>query len=473
MAQISWKVSGYLRVEDFLIPNTILGEDELSGTDVVERPLRGVKVQVKASTHVNGRFSSWGTEVTGDDGYFEITQRKNEKPRKFQVLVELNDSDLSVRSKANVKERLTIYQSRSREDAPDIDLGQYVLRSGDGGNVSISTQWKALTWYICKCVMTTFKNDSTRSAFKRKVRVRVPANTIGGAPWARGIGNDNVYIMQDTFNLVTIIHEIMHVWNYQHNYGITNWIAAVWGDSDTSGNQENPNVAFHEGFAEFAAWELMHLIWGIPKGLPYSRHELMTTRSLSSLSMVEKNWRGVASYLRMMTAYNPAALVVGVAGDLSGEYASETGDTTGCPTGQLVTFFDVLRVFSKGGGWKTEWQVTNKSYGVRRFFRRASDILDTFSDSASQLMLDTIDPAGTVEIGDSCDDLLTDVDQNARRRMRARRAKSATSPSGTRSRTETIWRHPVRAKAGEVCSKKTVRRKTKKKTTRKRLTRRG
>ena len=106
MAQVSWKVSGHLRVEDFLIPNTILDEDDPSGTDVVERPLRGVKVQVKASTLANRGFNSWGTEVTNDDGYFEITQRKNEKPRKFQILVELNDSDLSVRSKANVKERL-------------------------------------------------------------------------------------------------------------------------------------------------------------------------------------------------------------------------------------------------------------------------------------------------------------------------------------------------------------------------------
>ena len=79
---------------------------------------------------------------------------------------------------------------------------------------------------------------------------QIPAS---GEPWARGVLADNVYITPGTYNLVTLVHEVMHLWNYQHNAGVSNWLGAVWGDSDTAGHQEQPNIAFHEGFAEYAA----------------------------------------------------------------------------------------------------------------------------------------------------------------------------------------------------------------------------
>ena len=56
-------------------------------------------------------------------------------------------------------------------------------------------------------------------------------------------------------------------------------------------------------------------------------------------------------------------------------------------------------------GWSKKWEVGNSSYGVRRFFQRASDILDSFSDEARQLMLDVLDPSDTVQMVDRCADL--------------------------------------------------------------------
>jgi hypothetical protein len=440
MAKVEWKIRGTLSVEDFLIPNTTVDVDGWSGSDTVDRPLSGVKVRVKAAIRENGPFTSWGTVRTSPEGDFEITKVKSDKPRWMQIFIQLNDSDLSVRDK-NRYETLAIYQGRHAD--PIVDLGEYVLVGGTGGTVSITTQWKALTWYICKTVIDTLRDQGTGIAFKRKFRVHAPTWSLSGVSWARGLTRDNVYVVQAAFNLVTIIHEVMHIWNYQHNDGTSNWLGAVWGDSDTAGNQENPNIAFHEGFAEYAAWELMHVIWGLPKALPYAR-DWYSRAGHTSLDRVERNWHGVKSCLRMMTAENPSELEVGVAGDLM-MFATPSGGTADCPTGQLVSFFDLLRVFLPGGGWDKEWQVGRNSYGVRRFFRRASDILENFSEGASQLMLDAIDPSGTVQLRDRCEELVEDIDPAARRRMRARRSprrpKTRRRRAGPPETPTPGWRH--------------------------------
>lgn len=445
MAQVDWTVTGTLQVDDFLTPNAVLDDDNGDGTLVEPRSLAGVRVAIKGSLFDNGPYGPFLSGVTDRSGHFQIHARKSDQPRKFVVEIELEDSTLSVREK-NIAESLVVYQSQQKEAGPRINLGTLALAAGRSGLSTVSHQ-KILTWYIIKRVIDTLAENG--QPFKRKIRVRVPVATLFGAPWARGLLADNVYITADTFNLVTLIHEVMHLWNYQHNNGVSNWLGAIWGDADTAGLQEQPNIAFHEGFAEYAAWELAHLIWGLEKGLPYSRHDLSNLRMLTSLDMVERNWKGVVGCLRMLSAENPAELAMGVAGDGTMPYATPTADTTGCPAGQLVTFFDILRVFSpaKSAGWNTEWEVGSGSFGVRRFFRRASDILDGFSDSASQLMLDALDPAGTIEIRDRCTDLMTDVPANARMAIsrRAKSRKKATTRTRPQApRVETRWRHPLK-----------------------------
>jgi hypothetical protein len=444
MAQVNWTVKGRLMVEDFLVPNTRVDVDAPDGTLVESRSLSGVRLKVTASTLANGPYGSFAASVTtGRDGNFEIMARKSEAPRKFRISVELEDDTLSVRE-GNVKETLVVYESTGFEASRTLDLGTRVLRSGTGGNVIRSTHMKLLAWYVCREVIKYL--DGIGHPFRHKFHMHTPASTISGSSWARGIGSDNVYVTPDAFNLVTLVHEPMHLWNYQHNTGNSNWLGAVWGDSDTAGFQEKPNIAFHEGFAEYAAWELMHLIWGLPKALPYSRRNLAVTRSLTTLEMVEGNWKGVVGCLRMLTASNPAQLIVGAASDTaSGTYAVERM-ARNCPSGQLVSFADLLRVFSPGGGWNSDWEVGQGSYGVRRFFRRASDILDTFSDTASQLMLDVLDPSGTTEIRSRCGDLLDTVPPRSRLQI-AQRARN--TPASRRrpaaAGVETRYRHRGRS----------------------------
>jgi hypothetical protein len=442
MAQVDWSITGTLQVEDFLTPNAELDVDWPAGTATVVRPLAGVRVAIKGSLFDNGPYGSFVDGVTDARGHFRLHARKSDQPRKFVVHVELEDSTLSVREQ-NLAETLVVYESLRKEEGPNISVGTIVVQRE---RHTLATHQKALAWYVVKSVIDFLEENG--QGFKRKIRVRVPTSTISGAPWARGLASDNVYITPDTYNLVTLIHEVMHLWNYQHNNGVSNWLGAVWGDADTAGFQEQPNIAFHEGFAEYAAWELMHLIWGLEKGLPYSRNTL-AVRGFTSLTMVERNWKTVMSCLRMLSAENPAELSVGAAGDAMGVYAEPVAVPAACPTGQLVTFVDVLRVFSpaKAAGWNTEWEVGNSSFGARRFFRRASDILDGFSDTASQLMLDAIDPVGTTQVQDRCADLLVDVPARARVAI-ANRARSR-KRTETRRRpqpfiAETGWRHPVR-----------------------------
>ena len=94
----------------------------------------------------------------------------------------------------------------------------------------------------------------------RKIAAIYPAHVITGTSYANGLTR-MIYLHQgqpdDDWQPDTVLHEFMHLWNYDHNHGTINWLGAVCSlrgehpiDLTTHNTQENPNVAFAEGCSE-------------------------------------------------------------------------------------------------------------------------------------------------------------------------------------------------------------------------------
>lgn len=67
-----------------------------------------------------------------------------------------------------------------------------------------------------------------------------------------------VFLSEDSWTFETAVHEIAHAWHYKHKSGnIPNVVTSLIDGWDTHNCQEDTNVAFLEGFAEYFAHEAL------------------------------------------------------------------------------------------------------------------------------------------------------------------------------------------------------------------------
>ncbi len=439
------------------------------------QPLVGVQVRVMASRHL-GVYASWGTTTTDRDGNFTVTKRRNNKLRYFKVQVKFKSPDLEIR---NLKEdtpeeataaaedewerigpgadvgaipapedtagigplaqdtdfmrqtrgaprrqlRLsrkyeipwyTVYASEGRRRGPSVDTGTHTLRPGDyySERELVVRHRQTIAWYVSEKVRDALRARGSWLAFKKKVRVMDPANTPSA--YANGV-NNTVYISERYWGVDTVVHEIMHLWNYQHNHGTSNWLQAIC-DGSTHSEQERPAIAFHEGFAEYAMEDLLHNLWGFQKLRPYSRFVMagIFATKMGSPAILEGSDIGVTGALHLLTTSDIYSLTFGPAstspissGATSAYFPIKrrVRRAARCPDEPNLDLWDVLTAFraSPNDGWDNDWEVGNKDYGVLRFFDRVSDIFPSFDQEAKDLCLELLDASSTVEPRDSCE----------------------------------------------------------------------
>jgi len=403
MTQVTWTITGRLTVE----------ENEVNGSgQLMTRPLANVEIEVSASNF--GAYASWGTVRTDSDGYFMLKETKDQSKRKIKVKARFADSELEINTGAlaNAADFLSpaieVFEHGNEVEGPTINIGTRCFKAGAGGELGDrDNRRRATAWYVCKTLINTFQAKDAYFDFKGKVKVIYPANVVSGLCYANGITR-SVYMhstnAKDLWDVQVLIHEFMHLWNYDHNYGTANWFGAVFcpPDLNTHSQAERRPIAFHEGFADFAAWELLHELWGDEpnstrtKQLPYTRYALVHDLHLDTVDEVEQNDKGVYRALCLLAG---RAIFARRFGDkdtrLSTNPYPEKVDTSGlnCPENPKLTIWDVLKVFqaNPAKGYSTEWQVGNNDYGVRRFVDRASG-LDILDDATKDLLLSLIDP---------------------------------------------------------------------------------
>ncbi|MDN5858476.1 MAG: hypothetical protein L0H84_07620 [Pseudonocardia sp.] len=152
-----------------------------------------------------------------------------------------------------------VLDTPAKVGGPTVDLG---VRDNVG---------RAATWYIVTSVMDRLASRPGLG-FTKSIAVAYPARVGSGSSYANGITR-TAYIQHDVPDaqfVDMVVHEVMQLWNYQHNTGVANWVAAVCFDGDTHGLQEQPAIVIHEGSAEWAKNELMTQLWGRPRVRPTS-----------------------------------------------------------------------------------------------------------------------------------------------------------------------------------------------------------
>jgi hypothetical protein len=373
-----------------------------------------------SGANVGKIYGSWGTVHTDANGKFTLKKEKNKDKRYFKVKVRFRASDnkLDVNtaflSNPLASDWNEVFESADKTDGPNLNIGTKTFRVGASGDLGGDRAKRAAIFYYAKTVMDNLAAKGGGIEFTGPINFAYPAKLPSAASYSNGVTN-TAYILGsdkgDHANADTVLHEMMHLWNYQHNSGITNWLDAVWGDQNTHSFQEEPNIAFHEGFAEWAKNELMTLLWSKSKVKPANRKSLNDFK-LTSLSTLERNDDGVMQGLHLLTTTNIHGWTFGTktnAPSGAGSTGSGRGFSSAVLTdggnhsqSPLVDFHDVLKVFlpNSGKGFPKMWAVGDKDNGLRVFFDRASAILsssDGFTADNKQMLLDLLNVDKTKE----------------------------------------------------------------------------
>lgn len=394
MAKVTWTVSGYLKVD----------EAETTGT-LETRPLANVRVRVSASTA--GIFKSWGEVRTSSRGYFRLTKQKNQEGRRLKVEVRFDDEDLEIGRPILQRNWITVYESPFESRVTNRDLGTITFEERAGGELGDDVHVKHATWwYVVKRFMGRLDAEDPWLEYPHKIHITYPERVVSGSSWAEAITR-TAHIHRsnrdDDGTLPIVLHEIMHLWDYQHNTGTRNWVCAAFGAGGTHGEQEQATIAFGEGFAEYAAWEILSELFRWPRMLPLNR-ACLNERGLTSIARAEKNDDGVTSGLRLLTYPQPYRLEVGTASDDAGDATVVNAVSSACDDAPDLDLWEVLRAFEAAPGtqWDTDWQVGRARYGLRRFLNRMADLNDELTNEWRFLVEDVWDPAGTVEFTTGC-----------------------------------------------------------------------
>ncbi len=426
-----WVISGRLQVR----------ETEIDG-DLHDRDLIGVEVEVSASDlGADGPWTQWGTTRTSRTGEFSLREQNAGKSRFLRVRARLVGSDLEVNESKlddlasfdllDTNWRI-VWKSERQLEGPNVAVGTRRFASGGGWDLGNETfRRQALIWYVLRTTIDRLVAEDSWFAIGHKIAAIYPAHAIGGTSYANGLTR-MIYLHQgkpDThWHPDTVIHEFIHLWNYAHNHGTINWVGAVCSlrgddpvDLTTHNVQENPSVAFAEGFSNWAANALLHELWGLRLARPFNRRHVVRELGLPTLEQVEKSDYGVDGALRLLHCDDGAGWwshLFGTAdtvpdrrpdddGNGVADFASETGvapltQRVVPPGPDHLALWDVLRVFraNPGRGWDTDWQVGNVDYGIVRFIDRACDI-HRLGDDVRQMLKRSIDPLATDEPRDA------------------------------------------------------------------------
>ena len=346
-ADCTWSVSGKLAVYD-----------TETGSSAALRPLVGVSVQVAATTFSWGAFTVWDTVETDHTGRFVFTERKSCADRRFRVWAKFDNADLQVMN-GDGGEWMLLRDDPSAgftRHRPSIDLGTFTYQYGAAGLFgSPRTVRRAIAWSVATRLMDWLEARDPWLAFGRKLHIKYPANTASKSSWA---AIDTVYIhgndRDDHWDVLTLMHEIGHIWNYDHNSGVTNWLSAVLWDFSTHGAQEHPSIAFHEGFAEFFAEEMLATLGGGDAwhGNYYA--------PFATPDAVQRNDIAVASALGLVRAVTPLA------------------DMLVCFRGNAAL------------GWPKDLELGGTDNGLLMYLDRCNDLLGSFTDAEYASVLDSI-----------------------------------------------------------------------------------
>jgi len=395
--QCEWGVRGTLAVHHGL---------EVLQEQLGKSWLAGVKVRVSGATPLLngwGTWNAWPPVTTDAYGRFAVRQAKGCGRRRIKLEIKFQDDDLEIRHRTSTNSLTKVkWQELDRYAGEggliivdDFEIGRPAGTPGVLAKEPAGALAHADIWVLYKKIISLMKARGSVFEFKKQVKIKYPHD--GVAPDERESSYANpengvIYITDkgsfENFTADTLVHELGHIWSYQHSadsYNISIPIMGVKRPScltlgflrgvkfQTHGLVADRCVAFYEGFAEFFK---DHVLFSMFKNsyqkcgnecpqkrpVPFSRAYLGfgpwtggAREPIINIELLQRHDMGWYSALHALTDTMRGRHVLGAPYSGSGTptrfaaYSRSTGCSGGI--GPVVSFWDVLRSFSPGSGY--------------------------------------------------------------------------------------------------------------------------
>lgn len=383
-----------------------------TGTPDVPLSLLHVRVQSK---HKLGVWRDLGDTITDFSGHFSVTSNERERDRRFRIDVRMKNEDLSVRGPVLADWDTLLEQPEVRGD----DLENVVLIYGaksasstdaTGSLDDAKERERAEIWAIARDVLKTL--DELGKPFSarliRPYRLEIVSPPIidedhgigarrGVASYA-GPASRNVHI-QTGESRHNIIHEIMHIWAYDHTRPLAGGQAGmIPSDVKTTHElQERASTAFHEGFAEFAAKQIEALAPGAAPPLPRSRAGLaaLPIRSVAEMLKNDTSWESI---LTTLVTRNLHTFDFGTADDKGSPHIRANGLSEADGVSPSTTFQGILGCFAAAENVGIEHRLSRSDMSdLSTFVHRVASIARGLMLGREAGLLRVLDPAETIE----------------------------------------------------------------------------
>jgi hypothetical protein len=314
-------------------------------------PLKGVAVKVEYQQGV-GLWRDLGETTTAADGRFTVSSAERPRDRSFRVKVRLKSADLSVRSHVNA-DWDSVYQQNSTSQGGLVGLTLVFggrAASANGARSELDDEKnreRAELWALARQLLDRL--DALGQPFGQRLirpfRVEIVSPAASDESWAGPARRDVHIVPKATIN--AIFHEIMHIWAYDHTRFLFGGQAGLIGSAvsglSTHEPSEKTSTAFHEGFASFAAAQMLTETFGCGIPRPLNRLGLVRSQvfSLADVAHSDDGWRSVFATL---TTPNLHEFSFGAAGDNGASFIQPIVDP---PPGDspFTSFQSILGLF--------------------------------------------------------------------------------------------------------------------------------
>ena len=455
MAQVDWTLKGRI-----LVKTQFPELDNAFGKDGDPLPLEGVRVKVSAKEFAAdpSGWSEWDEDVTDSNGFFQIKKEKDKSKRLFRVRVMFKDDTLkiypensgvisqlfdlttdlipggpAVKVVQNLEEDLleaalgaisravydvdwiTVLEDHSGDDKRGpgvVDFGDLVFEQGGDQELGGTIQRRhADLWFLARTMMNKLASLGSGLGFteNKPIAIKYPHSSpfIGDgveASYTDPINNITFLIQNsqsDDFDLQTAMHELAHMWFYQHSSGETGlaWQLIIHG-STHNGRQSKTWTAFHEGLAEFAKNELYRQMFGSGATIyggtaaerrPYTRSQLKSL-GISSQSELDHFEDGWMSIFNLLVCNKVCELDM----NATGTFAEATLPANQFCRQPQILFADLLGVFLPQGTGEFHTEMSLSQMTLNNFLERLSaELPSEFTESHRDLYLAILDPKET------------------------------------------------------------------------------
>ncbi|TXD37490.1 hypothetical protein FRC98_07295 [Lujinxingia vulgaris] len=265
----TWKYSGCLKFEN---------QAEFTQNTTIE-PLHNIDVRV--STTVDGIFyRPWATTRTNSQGCFSISRKFTGMfagaKRRARIQYRLRDGHFATWNTFSFdglfRQGFSIVKEVGwhSHSSSGYNAGNMIFAPGQPG--ALGQSWRreqAVSFDAMRRIDQAAGAQNSWLRFNGPVMFHypVPFNNVGIAPPnpANVLSPINpfptahgIFVSENWWDISTVVHETAHTWHYKHKSGnIPNIVTSLINGWNTHNCQEDDNVAFLEGFAEYFAHEAL------------------------------------------------------------------------------------------------------------------------------------------------------------------------------------------------------------------------